>query len=57
MIESDKVFAISNIASVLLIISDPGEQAACFFTVQQDAACSEISADADKIKATKPAER
>lgn len=58
MIESDKVFAISNIASVLLIISDPGEPAACFFTVQHDAgACSEIPADADKIKAAKPAER
>lgn len=43
----------SNIASVLLVISDPGEQAVCFFTVQQVAgACDQILAEADRIKAT-----
>lgn len=52
IIDSDKVCAISNVASVLLIISDPREQAVCFFfTVQREAgSCDEIHADSDKNK-------
>ncbi len=47
-----------NVASLLLIISDPGEQAVCVVTLQQEAgARDEILADANKMKATSTAKR